>query len=156
MWPWIWSYWQCRTHRWFEQCKPILKLVQMSAGMTSFRIKDQCPDQSQDQGHKLPGHSQGQGKKLYPQGLFKDFYRLNTPCHIMSLYSVIIAQVFTVRCEAHARFSYRRLSVRLPVCPLNACIVTPRKHLAKKVQLWLIGSRLRAFSEPKMNIDDCL
>ena len=33
------------------------------------------------------------------------------------------------------------LSVRLS----NACIVTKRKHLAKKVQLWLIGSRPRAF-----------
>ena len=27
----------------------------------------------------------------------------------------------------------------------NACIVTKRKHLAKKVQIWLIGSRLWAF-----------
>ena len=31
------------------------------------------------------------------------------------------------------------------VCPSHAWIVTKRKHLAKKVQLWLIGSRLRAF-----------
>ena len=31
------------------------------------------------------------------------------------------------------------------VRPSNACIVTKRKHLAKKVQLWLIRSRPRAF-----------
>jgi len=36
--------------------------------------------------------------------------------------------------------------VRLSVCLSNACIVTKRKHLAKKVQLWLIGSRPRAFN----------
>ena len=36
-------------------------------------------------------------------------------------------------------------SVCPSVCPSNACIVTKRKHLAKKVQLWLIGSRPRAF-----------
>ena len=37
-----------------------------------------------------------------------------------------------------------RLSVRPSVCLSNACIVTKRKHLAKKVQSWL-GSHLRAF-----------
>ena len=39
-----------------------------------------------------------------------------------------------------------RLSVRLSVCPsVMAWIVTKRKHLAKKVQLWPIGSRLLRF-----------
>ena len=38
-----------------------------------------------------------------------------------------------------------RLSVRPSVCLSNAWIVTKRKHLAKKVQLWLIGSWPRAF-----------
>ena len=38
-----------------------------------------------------------------------------------------------------------RLSVRPSVCLSHAWIVTKRKHLAKKVQLWLIGSPLRAF-----------
>jgi len=37
------------------------------------------------------------------------------------------------------------LSVRPSVRLSNACIVTKRKHLAKKVQLWLMGNRLRAF-----------
>ena len=37
------------------------------------------------------------------------------------------------------------LSVRPSVCLSNAWIVTKRKHLVKKVQLWLIVSRLRAF-----------
>ena len=37
------------------------------------------------------------------------------------------------------------MSVCLSVCLSNAWIVTKRKHLAKKVQLWLIGSRPRAF-----------
>ena len=40
------------------------------------------------------------------------------------------------------------LSVRPSVCRLslsNACIVTKRKHLTKKVQLWLIESCPRAF-----------
>ena len=41
----------------------------------------------------------------------------------------------------------------LKLCPSvrlsNACIVTKRKHLAKKVQLWLIGSRLWAFQWTK-------
>ena len=41
------------------------------------------------------------------------------------------------------------IDVCLSVCPSaclsNACIVTKRKHLAKKVQLWLIGSRPWAF-----------
>ena len=45
----------------------------------------------------------------------------------------------------YARYCCRRLSVRLSVCQSNACIVTKRKHLAKKVQLWLIGSRPWAF-----------
>ena len=35
--------------------------------------------------------------------------------------------------------------VRPSVCPSHAWIVTKRKHLAKKVQLWLIASRLQAF-----------
>jgi len=48
-------------------------------------------------------------------------------------------------CEAYARSCYRRLSVCLSVCLSSACIVTKRKHLAKKVQLWLIGSRPQAF-----------
>jgi len=38
-----------------------------------------------------------------------------------------------------------RLSVCLSVCLSNACMVPKRKHLAKKVQLWLIGSRPWAF-----------
>ena len=37
------------------------------------------------------------------------------------------------------------MSVCLSVCLSNAWIVTKRKHLVKKVQLWLIGSRPRAF-----------
>ena len=37
------------------------------------------------------------------------------------------------------------LSVLLSVYLSNACTVTKLKHLAKKAQLWLIGSRLRAF-----------
>jgi len=41
--------------------------------------------------------------------------------------------------------SDERLSVRLSLCLSNAWIVTKRKHLAKKVQIWLIGSRPRAF-----------
>ena len=44
-----------------------------------------------------------------------------------------------------ARYSYEHLSVRLSVRLSNACIVTKRKHLAKTIQLRLIGSRLRAF-----------
>ena len=36
-------------------------------------------------------------------------------------------------------------AVRPSACPSNACIVTKRKHLVKKVQLWLIGSRQQAF-----------
>ena len=38
-----------------------------------------------------------------------------------------------------------RKAVCLSIRPPNACIVTKRKHLAKKVQLWLIGNRLWAF-----------
>ena len=37
------------------------------------------------------------------------------------------------------------LSVCLSVCLSNAWIVTKRKHLAKNVQLWLIGSPIWAF-----------
>ena len=50
------------------------------------------------------------------------------------LYATVLTQLAELSC-------YRRLSVRLS----NACNVTKRKHLVKKVQLWLIGSRLRAF-----------
>ena len=37
------------------------------------------------------------------------------------------------------------LSVCLSVCLSHACIVTKRKHLAKKVQLWLIGKSPTSF-----------
>ena len=43
------------------------------------------------------------------------------------------------------------LSVRLS----NACIVTKRKHLGKKVQLWLIGIDYELSNEPKMNSVRC-
>ena len=53
--------------------------------------------------------------------------------------------VFTALHCMHAVFPIAKVSVRLSVRPSHAWIVTKRKQLAKKVQLWLIGSRLRAF-----------
>ena len=54
------------------------------------------------------------------------------------------AVLFLPRCSMQAVFLTAKVSVRPSVCPSHAWIVTKRKHLAKKVQLWLIGSRLRA------------
>ena len=55
---------------------------------------------------------------------------------------------FYYRAALYAGRSFLWASVRPSVCLSvcqNAWIVTKRKHLAKKVQLWLIGSRPRAF-----------
>ena len=59
---------------------------------------------------------------------------------------IVLDQFLACDCEAvtHA-IVIDFLSVCPSVCLSNACIVTKRKHLAKKVQLWLIGTRLRAF-----------
>ena len=60
------------------------------------------------------------------------------------------ARVFTA-----LQYATRGLSDRKGVClSVTAWIVTKRKHLAKKVQLWLIGSR-QASNEPKMNNVRC-
>ena len=61
-----------------------------------------------------------------------------------SWYHCFDQYIFTVRlCEAYST------TFCLSVCPSvrlsNVCIVTKQKHLVKKVQLWLIGSRPRAF-----------
>ena len=61
-------------------------------------------------------------------------YYLNTERHVLQAHSFLPCD-----CEAYARYCCRD-SVRLS----NACIVTKRKQLAKKVQLWLIGTRPRA------------
>ena len=66
-------------------------------------------------------------------------------------------QVFTVRlCEAYTHgIAVEILSVRSSVRLSNACIVTKRQHLAKKVQLRLIEVAYELSNEPKMNIVRC-
>ena len=61
-------------------------------------------------------------------------------CLCRITYWHIIAMFLRCDCEVYARYCCQD-----SVCLSNACIVTKRKHLAKKVQLWLIGSRPRAF-----------
>jgi len=68
-------------------------------------------------------------------------YRTND---LMKLFNSLCVSQFYRAAAMHARYSHERnvcLSVRLS----NAWIVTKRKHLAKKVKLWLIVSRLLAY-----------
>jgi len=81
--------------------------------------------------------------------LWSEVDTLNIWHHPMfSYYTALLVHTFLAcDCEAvtHAIVIDVCPSVRLSVCLSNAWIVTKGKHLAKKVQLWLIGSRPWAF-----------